>query len=244
MISQQMEVRRNPQHWNVSLVNPLDVFTYACIHVPQCVTVPVPAWLNVPGSSEVTCITIYVVFLFSSKIHRLIAYIFHWHDEEMQMCLWFCECWRKMNPRFGLIWLCVSSDYLCSICPALAANSHTPEDKKNLLLMNFTLWWLWASLSLLFLYLYRKHSEYLTSTGTLCILVYFSRNWMFVLMWLCVVHCVLHLCFFSMPTFASELLFSAEFASLSAAGSGSDWDGKKRAMHTRMSLSAISLCPP
>lgn len=131
MISQQMEVRRNPQHWNVSLVNPLDVFTYACIHVPQCVTVPVPAWLNVPGSSEVTCITIYVVFLFSSKIHRLIAYIFHWHEEKMQMCLWFSECWRKMNRRFGLIWLCVSSDYLCSICPALPTNSHTPEDKKK-----------------------------------------------------------------------------------------------------------------
>lgn len=37
--------------------------------------------------------------------------------------------------------------------------------------------------------------------------------------------------------------FSAEFASLSATGSGSDRDGKKRAMHTWMFLSAISLCP-
>lgn len=37
--------------------------------------------------------------------------------------------------------------------------------------------------------------------------------------------------------------FSVAFASLSAAGSGSDQDGKKRAVHTWMFLSAISLCP-
>lgn len=151
----------------------------------------------------------------------------------------------------GLVWFdCVFQVIISAVFVQHCQQTHTHQKiKKKMLLMNFTLWWLWASLSILFLYLYRKYCEYLTSTGTLCILVYLSRNWMFVLMWLCVVHCsVLHLCFFCF-FFPCQLLllscfFSAEFASLSAAGSGSDGDGKKRAMHTWMSLSAISLCPP
>lgn len=152
MISQQTEVRRNPQHWNVSLVNTLDVFTCVCIHAPQCVAVPVPAWLNVPGSSEVTCITFYDVFFFNSKIHALIAYILQWHEEKKSKC----AC-GSVNADVRVKWTSVWFDGLLKVIISTVfvhccqeAHTHQKIKKKQkktyLHLMNFTLWWLCAGL--------------------------------------------------------------------------------------------------
>lgn len=64
------------------------------------------------------------------------------------------------------------------------------------------------------------------------------------LLWLCVVHCsVLHFCWFPWQHLLLSCFFTVEFASLSATGSQSDQDGKKRAIYTWMSQSTIFLCP-